>query len=325
MAKTSSPGKPPKKVEPHLYFGGAWQKYPTHNWYTGTIWHYTSVSGFYGIVSNHELWASSATMLNDASEMSFGVARVREIHGRWSPRDDASTEAAQVVRVAIEALDSVMATNPPFVLSASTSPELLNQWANYGESSGCAIGLTSMTPLISEGKAGKLLPTNALPLWHKVIYRPGAQEKHIRLILDELVAPEGMIARAIVEPDYVGPDVLAVQNLAMLAATLKHPGFRAEREVRFLAFREQETRVHFRPTPRGIVPYVKLFGTTMDEKEGVQYSTSLDDKIRLPITGARVGPPQGESERRRAASMREFLLAHDCDIEVSGAGIPYLP
>ncbi|MCZ4302202.1 DUF2971 domain-containing protein [Microbacterium oxydans] len=283
------------------------------------------MAGFYGIVSNHELWASSATMLNDASEMSFGVARVREAYVRWRPAETAHAAANRVIHDAIDSLETMMSTTPPFVLSASTSPELLNQWANYGESSGCAVGLASMTLLIAEGKAGKLRPTNALPLWHKVIYKSAAQETHIRRILDQMVDPEGMIARATAEEAYVGAGVLAMQNLAMLAATLKHPGFQAEREVRFLAFREEETRVHFRPTPRGIVPYVKLFGTEMDETEGVQYSTSLDDKIRLPIVGARVGPPQGESEQRRAAAMHEFLHAHDYDVEVQGAGIPYLP
>lgn len=316
---------PPRGVQPHLAIGGAWYPYPDHRWFAGTAWHYTSVQGFYGIVSNHELWASSATMLNDVGEMSFGVSRVRDVFGAWSPRTGADGFALGVVRDAIAALDSMMAAAPPFVLSASTSPGLLNQWANYGESTGCAIGLETMSLLAQEGATGTQGAKRALPLWLEVVYLPQDQEAYIRRILDDLVAPDNLIARLNDTTAHGGPETVATQNLLMLAAALKHPGFEAEKEVRLVAFRDEEATVHFRATPRGIVPYVKFFATTADTEAGVQYSTSPHHKIRLPITGARVGPPQGDSETRRTSSMREFLVAQGYEVAVGGAGIPYLP
>lgn len=73
MESPSPQSSEPKEVVPHINFGGAWHKYPRHRWFVGTAWHYTSVEGCFGIVSNHELWASSASMLNDSSEMTFGL------------------------------------------------------------------------------------------------------------------------------------------------------------------------------------------------------------------------------------------------------------
>lgn len=314
---------PPRGVVPHLYFGGAWQKYPVHRWFVGTAWHYTSVAGLFGIVSNHELWASSAAMLNDVSEMSYGVERVREVASRWSLPPEGDTAAEVLIREAISRLDETMVDNAPFIFSASSSPLLLNQWANYGESSGCCVGFKALDTLHEEGQTGGFTSAGALPLWLEVIYEADAQDAYIHDLLDELATRDGLISQAIAHGHE--PERLVTQNLAMLVAALKHPAFRSECEVRLLLLKQPTTKVHFRATPRGIVPFAKLLGTVVDPEEGVQYSTDPATRLLLPIVGVHVGPPQGDSENRRSASTQAFLWANGYDVHVSGAGIPYLP
>jgi hypothetical protein len=36
------------------------------------LYHYTSVEGFYGIITSHNLWASNVYFLNDYSEIKYG-------------------------------------------------------------------------------------------------------------------------------------------------------------------------------------------------------------------------------------------------------------
>lgn len=323
MSSSATAQEDPKGVEPHLYFGEAWRKYPKHRWFAGTAWHYTSVEGCFGIVSNHELWATAAPMLNDAGEMLYGHDRVLNVMRGWMPEAGAESSAVEMLKAAVEVFERTLVEKPLFVVSASKSPDLLNQWANYGDSSGCAVGLKSMSILVSGGKQGGFNAPAALPLWLDVLYDRDEQDAHIAALLNELVAPEGLLTQAIRFETQAME--LAEQNLAMLVASLKHPGFKAEDEVRFVTVKESDTEVHYRPSPRGIVPYVRLLGTEQSETEGVQYSTSAVDKIRLPIAGVRVGPPEGLSESRRVASMREFLQANGYAVDVAGAGIPYLP
>lgn len=315
--------QPPKGVKPHLYFGDAWREYPKHRWYVGTAWHYTSVEGCYGIVSNHELWATAHSMLNDAGEMSFGASRIIEFAEKWTPGRESDPRAEALLRSAIDELEQTMTENPLFVLSASKSPELLNQWANYGDSTGCAIAIDTMSLLVPEGQAAKPSPSSTLPLWLDVVYDPEEQDAHIGSVLDELVKPERLLSEAIVHQ--MEPESLVEQNLSMLIAALKHPGFRAEDEVRLVARPRPTTSIWYRPTPRGIVPYVRFFGTESGEDGGFQISSDPSSKLPLPIKEVRVGPPQGDSETRRVSSMREFLRAHGYNIDVGGAGIPYLP
>ena len=310
-------------VLPHLRVGGRWLKYPKHRWFAKTAWHYTSVAGCFDIVSNHELWASSASMLNDVDEMRYGTRLVRDVFARWKSSAGSGAAAHGLLEDAVDALDDALVQHPPFVLSASTSPGLLNQWANYGESSGCAIGFRGTEVFHEAGQVVGNDPRGNLPLWLEVLYEPAEQAKYISTILDELVADDGLIAGAI-ESDQ-GAALLVEQNLSMLAATLKHPAFQAENEVRYVVAQQPSTVARFRPTARGVVPYVVLRGTTSDPERGIQFSSDPAAPLPLPIVGVRVGPPQGESELRRVTSMKRFLLARGYDVAVEGAGIPYLP
>jgi len=42
------------------------------------IYHYTSLAGFYGIVASGAIWASDIRMMNDSSEIKFGLGVIRK-------------------------------------------------------------------------------------------------------------------------------------------------------------------------------------------------------------------------------------------------------
>src|SRR5690349_17642809 len=47
---------------------------------SGTLWHYTTAAGLLAILKSDRLWASSAAMLNDSSEIEYGISLLQE---RW--------------------------------------------------------------------------------------------------------------------------------------------------------------------------------------------------------------------------------------------------
>lgn len=190
-------------------------------------------------------------MLNDTSEMSFGVERVQNVGSRWSAPPGSDPAATEILQTALRNLESSMTENAPFVLSASTSPFLLNQWANYGDSSGCAIGLKALS-LLNNAVQGATSPRQVLPLWLEVLYDADEQDAYITSVLDQLAAQGRLISQAIQHAHE--PASLLEQNLSMLVATLKHSAFLAESEVRVVVVKQESTSIHYRPTARGILP-----------------------------------------------------------------------
>ncbi|MBH0115255.1 DUF2971 domain-containing protein [Salinibacterium sp. NG253] len=309
--------------QPYIKIGGNWIEYPDHNWHAGAAWHYTSVAGCYGILANHELWASSASMMNDPEEINYGVQKVAEVYVSWRLKNPSDTPAHEFLQSAIDGLGRSMKRAFPFILSASTSPHLLNQWANYGDGSGCCIGLDGKTMLHVVGRDGPADKGEHLPAWLTVIYDYSAQEAHITRLFDQLVESQGQIASAL-QADQFAQELL-FQNLAMLVASLKHPAYAAEKEVRFVVTRKPDDTLAFRPSQRGIVPYQRLGGTINLSNGKIGLPDDPSKPLRLPIQAIYVGPPQGESEIRRIRSMSDFAAAQGYEVDVLGAGIPYLP
>lgn len=57
-----------RTVETFLY---EWEE--RHSKFPDYLWHYTSIAGVKGILTEHSLWFSDATFLNDSSELSYAV------------------------------------------------------------------------------------------------------------------------------------------------------------------------------------------------------------------------------------------------------------
>nr|WP_240948676.1 DUF2971 domain-containing protein [Microbacterium sp. CFH 90308] len=222
----------------------------------------------------------------------------------------------------MSSLEEDLHANPPFIVSASKSNRLLNQWANYGVTSGFAIGFDVAVPLVPK-QAELNMPTEGpgdwrpfVHGWREVVYDPTDQASHIRAVLDAMVSPDGVVART-VEAGTSLSSVITMTNLALLATTLKDPAFSAEQEVRYTLQLAEGMAPDFRATARGIVPFLRLVGTKMDD--GTAYLGAP-----LPVVSVTVGPPLA-SEKRRTASVISLREATGHSFTVTSAGIPYLP
>jgi len=309
-----------KRTIVHLNVGGEWAPFPNHNIYSGTAWHYTDASATLGIVHCGEIWASSSLMMNDAGELDYAIGQIRASYADWHGQGHQGAHVA--VEAGLGSLEEDLYANPPFIVSASKSDRLLNQWASYGAVSGYAIGFDAKTllmpkhlvaPLVEAGSANGRLSNHG---WREVIYEPIRQAEHIRATLDAMVSSSGVIARAL-DAENGQTSLITSTNLALLATTLKDSAFAAEQEVRYTLQLTDDMTTEYRATQRGIVPFIRLVGTELNDGE-VRLSSSM------PVQSITVGPPTG-SEKRRISSLISLRDAENHSFSVGSAGIPYLP
>lgn len=312
-------GKPARTIV-HLNVNGHWAPFPDHRVYSGTAWHYTDAAAALSIVRDGEMWASSSLMMNDTGELDYAIDRIRSVFDEWVGQGHPGAHVA--LASAMNSFEDELHANPPFIVSASRSNRLLNQWANYGVASGFAIGFDAKVPLVPKQAEVNLPDTGPgdwrpfVHGWREVLYDPTEQASHIRTVLDAMVSPDGVVART-VEAGTSRSRVITMTNLALLATTLKDPAFSAEQEVRYTIQLADGMKPDFRATARGIVPFLRLVGTKMDD--GTAYLGAP-----LPVISVTVGPPLA-SEKRRTASMISLRDVTGHTFSVNSAGIPYLP
>lgn len=297
---------PPLPLPPHSFVASSTR-----------LWHYTDTYGAQGILEGQRFWASSASLMNDAAEITFGLEAMRFALECWQPRDGAALEAVTLVRHYGGVLQDDLQPAALFVLSASRSEVLLNQWMNYANVSGYALELTA-EPLVVAGDLPR--STELVPSWMYVVYGWDEAVQHARSVLDGLVAPGGVLARLLElgqDPD----NFLRVQ-LTVLAASMKHAGFAAEQEARFLVAAPDQSVVQYRPSTRGILPYVEL-ELPADARSRSTRGNRAGTPWRLPLWSVIVGPPESTAERRTAA-FESYKLAMGWPITVDSSGIPWV-
>jgi hypothetical protein len=102
-----------------------------------TVWHYTDAGGVLGVLSNDELWASSALHMNDTAELQLGIRRVQEAFESM----ELSAAERNIISNLLDYAEAQFHQSRVFILSASEDEDSLSQWRAYGGSSGYAIGL----------------------------------------------------------------------------------------------------------------------------------------------------------------------------------------
>jgi hypothetical protein len=229
------------------------------------LYHFTSVEGLKGILTSKELWASPATSLNDASEITYGIDRtkryIRERLGQGkgqSPKREAFLkhvllwiEGETVNRDLIISIDH-------FVTSFCGRVDKSGMWLHYGRSGkGYALGFDS----------GRLRRA-PFDLW-KVIYDPKEQDalidNAVRVIEEEFLdvtfaQDDETTARAGGTAAH-----LCATTIRAMAARLKHPAFDSEDEWRLATMDLTGTLIEdagiklktgYRTTEGLIVPYM---------------------------------------------------------------------
>ena len=149
-------------------------------------WHYTDAAGLMGIVTSQKLFASATEVVNDSSEVTYGIELVRRV---WKEVSEQSNFPPANVAYIAEALSDDWPNyiaDSIFIVSASEEPDLLGQWRGYAGGDGFAIGFD----LESTGWRC-LAPARVSPVfphgWRKVTYNTDQQrelvEAHLRAYL----------------------------------------------------------------------------------------------------------------------------------------------
>lgn len=288
------------------------------------LWHYTNTSGLLGIIQSNRLWASSAAMLNDATELTYGLGLAREVLDdlKVSAGSDLHPTQLQFLDDAWDRIVSSFNENDIFVVCASEEGDDLGQWRGYAEGSGYAIGFAAEHLVgIRPGQSpATWVRETALPGWRRVIYDCDEQRELLRRAWwFAAIQPAGPESTSD-QPDWkLGLDA-AESALAGVIAYLKHPGFVSERETRFVFDgRRFDDLLHFRSGPLGITPYIELAGSPEPKSVG-HVTAQVPDK--LPILGVRVGPAQDQDLAARG--VRSLLTASGRpEVEVSVSSVPY--
>lgn len=284
-------------------------------------WHYTNAAGLMGIVTSQTLFASATEVVNDSSEVNYGIDLVRQVWKDVAARSDFPPANVTYISEALSDDWPNYIANSIFIVSASEDSDLLGQWRGYAGGDGFAIGFD----LESTGWRcpGPARVSTVFPLgWRKVTYDTVEQralaEAHLRAYAaGPAAAPADWASRSDARSQFMP---ITRAKLSSLVSLLKHPAFADEREVRHV----EGTiggEVRFRATGRGIVPYVEMRAVELIRWNGV--SLAGDEITRLPIHEVAVGPGAGPSA---CASLQRYLASHGYgDVNVRMSSIPLRP
>lgn len=240
-----------------------------------TIYHYTSMNGFKGIIDNRRFWISDFKYLNDSTEMFHTLVLLKKVIER-RPKHISSNELVHEFESTInEGINF-------FVLSFSTSSDNLSLWYNYADNEGVAIGfdLNLIKNMINSPYFGILTPGNkteisGVALYDTVVYEDVQKENILNQLLDYY------------EKLYDGYDnsfrkpirTLTTHKLLTCALFFKNQSFFPEQEYRIVLniHNNIENALLYRINNGLIIPYCEI-GITI-------FSNEL-----LPIKELIIGP-----------------------------------
>jgi hypothetical protein len=266
---------------------------------TPRVYQYTTPEGFLGMLRSNELWLSDYAYLNDATELTHGIERARDVF----------SHVGKLRPISRKVLDAQSAPDlsdyKVCVASFSTEADSLSQWRAYGP---VAVGFDIDHLAFGNSHAVTIGP---------VIYELKAQDEMLRLIAN-LVATawenERPSEKRRLRNLYANPP----ERLLDLIAFFKNSGFSDERELRMIytessttwrSFGLNPTEDKFRVSNGLVVPYV----TTRDI-----YS---DHPERLPVREVVVGPGPKSVELKRG--VERALIAYGYRVPVRISGVTY--
>ncbi|MEE4137625.1 MAG: DUF2971 domain-containing protein [Desulforhopalus sp.] len=223
----------------------------------GLLYHYTTLSGMLGIVGSCSLWASDIRYMNDSAELKHAGdllrLEVQERISRGQGRADLLGQFADWVAHRI--------TNGHLLFAASfrSHGNLLSQWRGYStHGKGVSLGFAAESILACATRQRFQIG--------RCIYAPATQRRLIRQVVDavetqagrDLVGTENRQQLAeIYQEIFAAIEV----DLLRIAAVIKHPSFREEREWRIVSpvyADASACQVNFREAHAMLVPYVSF-------------------------------------------------------------------
>lgn len=302
---------------------------PPRRAYRSSVWHYTSAAGLTGILASDAqnqqpargvLHATAATSLNDLTELRYGVERIKAWYNAAGNGEEGTAAAHLAIRSVLKNLEQSVLAEPAYVVCASKEGDSLGQWRGYAGDGGYAMRIDTAQEYFIVGQPSSRIGLLLSPQWVEVAYNSEEQDSIIREQFDYILDSRSVIGRLIAGEDPKTGVVLVSGLLSGLAAALKHPSFKEEREVRLIAFRPTDVIPRFRPSSRGPVPYIQLVPSIWPS---VIEPPRLE---RLAVDAVRIGPPQGEAAAQRERGVRALLDATGrTRTQILHSQIPFLP
>lgn len=263
------------------------------------VWHYTDATGLMGMLTKNEIWAHSVSDMNDTSEFLHGW---RIIQDAWQTVREASladkSTAAEVIDELLAVEDTPLLADT-FVFSATRRADFLNQWQGYAGRQGYALELRTglwPTPFVDPAAnpvRPEALSPGLMPGWFDVLYKPDEQQQ-----LAERAIQHGLALKMDTQ-HLVG----AIASLFGGAAVrMKHQGFEAEEEVRFVHHRRPDLFEQFRTGGLGIRRYIPLVAA-----KPAGFTT--EKFYRLPVASVMVGPVDESQRQSSLSTLKRFLAA----------------
>lgn len=325
-----------------------------------TVWHYTNLAGLDGILRSRTLWASSAAMLNDSTEMQHGLEVAEEVLGAWQENHPGSDPEGEFLLKSLNTASEMMRANEVMVACASTEDDDLAQWRAYSlHGQGYAIGLGAawIGGMLdnSDPPCVQMLPGSPT-MWGRVVYGRLHQQQLVERVIDRALL-EFQDAESESERGWLVGGT--AQMLSEAIAHMKHEGFRSESEVRLVQTvssarharwiewmkeegfnSDQEAEVppvdpesakclRVRQSAFGLTPYLALtrFPRQPQDAEGrpdesEEAVTAALQTTHLPITCIRVGPGPNQDAAGRGLEASLPLLGYE-GVKVKESKVPY--
>jgi hypothetical protein len=230
------------------------------------VWHYTTVDGLYGILTDKRIHATDIRFLNDYAELVYALPAINAGLTSLAMRLEDRPDLQELVIEASRYVDSYFAEAGGvlpniYVACFCEEADLLSQWRAYANG-GYAIGFRRNT-LQEKYAAGVVGNLNTHPSFNTITY---IKEAH-RRIVDETIASrldDYFRARAIYLPDSdrsVAFDSLDLAwDMLRLMSTVKSDAFLEEAEWRVISH-VSDPMLHgygFKPRGDRLVPYVQM-------------------------------------------------------------------
>lgn len=300
---------------------------------SGALYHYTTAEGLKGIIEDNELWATSAYLLNDSGEVTYGCDVLSEALTKYIAQKHCTDSS--VTRGVVESLRNWFREvlpvrkdiQPIYVVCFCEDDNLLSQWRAYGEAGGYSIGFAPPAEDLLSNQGFKPEPNIYTSKWVKVEYDRNEQFRKLASLLNPIVAI--FEDQATAEAIRSVRDSLSFTYQQFLSAitdilfeealAFKNEAFKVEKEWRVVVRQRLLIRqatddggrtgipTYFRPSKGRIVPYIKLIPVHTDKK--------------LPIVAIRSGPTLDQATASMAISM--MLQTNGfAGVRVKGSDIP---
>ena len=223
------------------------------------LYHYTSQSGFKGIIESKKIWATNILYLNDTEEIKQALWVTMTCLERISESPISKSEEKFVYEF-YKRVESITKRDSDFgvyVCSFSTEPDLLSQWRGYcPDGNGISIGFDFNSERYAQliGKDFSLVKCEYADEF-------GPPPSCIQKFLEETITTFRNFPKKMKLSDRIDKTLNGIdKKLLSIAPIIKHPAFKEESEWRLVSQPISITSqsIKFREGKSMLIPYVAI-------------------------------------------------------------------